>query len=484
MKILPILLCGGLCAVRLHALESAELAAVTKKFANPSGDEQYKARAELNRLVAQSTLPGKGDPAAVSRLLLTAIQSPDTPKEAVKYLLRSLSRIATADAVEPLVEILNGPDTMLREEAREALSWIQDPKASAALEAALAKSTDKREKLSLIAALAARKSATSITVLAPSLRDADPAVAFAAIDALSRIGGAPAVTALAAAKVAPALQPELEKALLVAGSGDARTVNHVYQSTASAPVRLAAFIALMKLAPDSAKPAVLEAAMKNRDDAVRQAALAKGLETNLPSLQSSLARSLPQMTAGDRLIVLANIHHLKPADAAAKLALGYVGSSDEEERVVAISSLGKIPTQSSFDALLQAVGAREPRVSQAAATAMGGLDYPEGQAALLAMLKGGSSQDKVLAIKALNSVQVPDACAILLEIVKGPDQAASKEAVKTLYFIASVDDLRTLSAAAAATTEPELRKNLVSISSRIATRINTDEARDLVKDLK
>ena len=74
--------------------------------------------------------------------------------------------------------------------------------------------------------------------------------------------------------------------------------------------------------------------------------------------------------------------------------------------------------------------------------------------------------------------------AILLEIIKGPDQAASKEAMKTLYFIASIDDLRALSAAAAAATEPELRKNLVSISSRIATRINTDEARDLVKDLK
>jgi HEAT repeat protein len=229
---------------------------------------------------------------------------------------------------------------------------------------------------------------------------------------------------------------------------------------------------------------VIEAALKSKDEAVRQAALAEGLEISLPSLSTSLAQSLPQMPPGDRLVVLANIHHLKPADAAAKIALGSVASSDEEERVVAITSLGKIPTKSAFDALLQAVGTREPRVSQAAATAIGGLDYPEGQTALLALLKGGSSPDKILAIKALSSVQVPEACAILLEIVKGPDQAASKEAMKTLYFIASTDDLRTLSAAAAAATEPEHRKNLASISSRIASRINTDEAHDLVKDLK
>ncbi len=484
MSFLPILLFGGLCVVRLHALESGELSAVAKRFASPSGDDQYKARAELNRLVAQSTLPGTGDAAAVTRLLVAAIQSPDTPKEAVKYLLRSLSRIATADAVEPLGKILNGPDLMLREEAREALSWISDPKATAVLESALAKSTDKREKLGLIAALATQKSTTSVPVLAPFLPDADPELAAAAIDSLSRIGGAPGVTALAAAKVSPALKPELEMALLAAGSGDAKTVSQVYQSTASDPVRLAAFLSLMKLAPASEKASLIEVGMKSKDAAVRHAALAGGLEISLPSLESSLVESLPAMPAEDRLIVLANIHHLKPAETAVKIALGYVSSSVEDERVVAVASLGKIETKSAFDAVLQSVGAREPRVNQAATSALASSIYPAAAIDLLATLKGGSSPDKVLAIKALNSVQVPDASAILLEIVKGPDQAASKEAMKTLYFIASTDDLRTLSAVAAATTEPELHKSLVSISSRIATRIDTDEARELVKDLK
>ncbi len=484
MKFLPILLFGGLCVVRLHALESGELAAVAKRFADPSGDEQYKARAELNRLVAQSTLPGKGDPAAVTELLVAAIQSPETPKEAVKYLLRSLSRVATADAVEPLAKILNGPDVMLREEAREALSWIPDSKAATALEAALAKSTDKREKLGLIAALATQKSTTSVPVLEPFLREADSELVVAAIDSLSRIGGAPAINALAAAKVSPALKPELELALLAAGSGDAKTVDQVYQSTASDPVRLAAFLSLVKLAPADAKASLLEAALKSKDVAVRHAALAGGLELSLPALQSSLVQSLPTMPAEDRLIVLANIHHLKPAETAVKIAVGYVGSSVEDERVAAIGSLGKIETKFAFGAVLQSVGAREPRVNQAAASALASSTYPAAASDLLAILKGGSGPDKILAIKALNSVQVPDASTILLEIVKGQDQVASKEAMKTLYFIASTDDLGTLCTAAAATNEPELRKSLVSISSRIATRIDTDEARELVKDLK
>jgi len=56
--------------------------------------------------------------------------------------------------------------------------------------------------------------------------------------------------------------------------------------------------------------------------------------------------------------------------------------------------------------------------------------------------------------------------------------------MKTLYFNASMEDLRLLTADATAATDVELRKDLISISSRIATRLNTAEAGDLVKDLK
>ena len=110
--------------------------------------------------------------------------------------------------------------------------------------------------------------------------------------------------------------------------------------------------------------------------------------------------------------------------------------------------------------------------------------YPAAPNKLTAILKGSSSSEKILAIKALNSVQVPDAGVLLIEILKGPDPLAAKEAMKTLYFIASMEDLRLLTADATAATDVELRKDLISISSRIATRLNTAEAGDLVKDLK
>ena len=373
---------------------------------------------------------------------------------------------------------------MLREEAREALSWIRDPKAAAALEAALAKSTDKREKLGLIAALATQKSTTSVAVLAPFLRDADselwPSPPWTPCHASAEHRPSPRSRR---PRSHPPSQPSLEKALARRRIRRRQNRQPDLSIHRLGPVRLAAFIALVKLAPDNARPALIEAALTSKDDAVRHAALAQGIEIGLPSLQSSLPRTFGQMPAQDRLVVLANIHHLKPAETAAQIALGCVGSTDEDERIVAISSLGKIDTKSAFDALLQAVGAREPRVSQAAATALAASPYQAGPDALIARLKGGSGPDQILAIKALNSLQVPDASALLMEIIAGPDPSASREAMKTLYFIASMDDLRVLAAKASGTTDAEVRKNLVSISSRIATRINTDEARDLVKDL-
>ena len=110
--------------------------------------------------------------------------------------------------------------------------------------------------------------------------------------------------------------------------------------------------------------------------------------------------------------------------------------------------------------------------------------YPEAGAALLAMLQGDSNDQKILAIKAVAIREVPGANAILIQTIQGADQPASREAMKALYFTATIDDLRELCKAAAATEDADLKKSLTSICSKIATRIDTDEARALVADLK
>jgi len=112
------------------------------------------------------------------------------------------------------------------------------------------------------------------------------------------------------------------------------------------------------------------------------------------------------------------------------------------------------------------------------------MNYPPADTELLAMLKGDSSPAKVLAIKAVVIRQIPGASEIIINTITGSDAAAAKEAVKSLYFIATIDDLRALCTKAAATEDAAQKKSLSGLASKPATRLDTDEARELVAPLK
>ena len=249
--------------------------------------------------------------------------------------------------------------------------------------------------------------------------------------------------------------------MLITVSDDSKAVRLIYQMTGFENVKLAAFLQLMRVERQEAKTSLIEPALKSDNDSLRHAALAAALQDE--GLQAAIIRNVDQMTAGDRLMVLANIQSIKPASAAEKIALGGVGSAELDVRVNAILALGRIGTKPAFDAVLKELGAHEPPVNQAAATALAGMSYPEAEAILLAMLKGGSAADKVLALKAMVFREVPDGNTILMSIIKGKDEAASKEAMRTYYFTASLDDLRSLCAEAASTSDPKLKASLVSL---------------------
>lgn len=488
MKLSHLLIAGCWSITRLHALESAEVAAAIKGFDNPSGDEQYKARMELNRLVAQASVPGKGDPATVARILISVLEDKGTSVESRKYLIRSLARLGSADALDPLVKVMGGDDAMLREEARQAISNIHSPLAAGVLENALRKSTDKRASIGLIDALANIKSGTSVSVLAPFILNPDLDTASAALTAIARIGGANAASTLgkayASSKLAPQLKGHAGKSLLIASAGDPKIAANLYQNSTLDSVKLAAFLAATKAPDGSTQSALVESALKSEDPDLRYAALACGMELNLPSLHSTLAQPLDAIPFEDRMIILANLHLLKPPAAAEKVALARLKSTDEEERIGAITALGNLGTKPAFDAVLKEIGAREPRVNQAASNALAGMPYADAEATLLRLLKAPSGPEKLLAIKAMASRQVDGGSTALVELIRSGDAETAKEAMKTLYFIASIDDLGRLCAAATTTEDQNLRGSLVSICNRIATRLKTPEASGLVKDLK
>jgi HEAT repeat protein len=261
-------------------------------------------------------------------------------------------------------------------------------------------------------------------------------------------------------------------------------VRPIYQSASSPVARLAAFLALTQIEPASAQAALIEAALKSDDDLLRQAALRRGLELKLPQLEQDLAGSIDQLAPGDRLVVLANLQFVQPA-AAEAIALACTKAADENERVAALVALGRLATKPAFEALLQAVGAREPAINRAAGSALATMNYPAADASLLAMINDGPTADKVLAIKAAACRALPGLNPLLIGIIiRGADQESAREAMKTLYLTATLDDLRVLCGAAKSATDPPAAARLAPLCTRIAGRFESDEARKLVEGLK
>lgn len=488
MKSLHLLLIATILSNQAHALDSNAILGVAAQFENSTPDQQYKAKLELNKLIDDATIPGKGDPAEVTKTLVSALQSKGLPPEAIKYALRAMSRVATADAVPFLTQLINAQDPFFQEEARQVLESIRDPKSVTVLEAALRNGTSTSPKMGLMNSLAVQEATSSIPLITPFILDPDLDIAQSAVRALARIGGDQASDTLkkanASSKIASALKPDIEKALLITSSENPQVAQEIFKSTKSESVRLVAFIALTSGALDSSVTPIIEQSLRSENSELRHAALTRAIAMNLPSLQSGLAQAMAQMPLEDRMVTLANLHHLKPADLAEKIALSCVTSAEQGERIAAIAALGKMASKPAFEALLQALGDRTPAINQAAGTAIAAAKYPEAESSLLADLKGSSSSGKILAIKAVVFRQIPGANEALLEIISGADEAASKEAMKVLYFTATLDDLRALCAKATAIQDPEQRKPLASICSKIATRIDTDTARELVKPLQ
>lgn len=487
MKIFHLLL-GASLSAQLHALDSGQLAAVSQKFAQDSGDAQYAARMELNTLVDEATAPGKTDTAEVNKLLIATLNAEQTPAEAKKYLLRVLTRTATADNIAALNAVLTGSDPLLGEEARRVIESIPSKESAAALDGALKGSKEANERIGFINALATQKSTHSIPAIRNLILDPNPDVGRAAVNALGRIGGADAIEVLKNAyvsgKVSPTIKLDLERALLLAASGDLSAASLVFNTTTSDSLRLAAFLALVSGDLSAEKSALLEDGIKSDVDAIRQASLRQGLRSGLPSLQDGLAKGIDQLSPADRFVVLSDLHLLKSSEAVESIATGLLDSKDEAERIAALTALGHLKTKTAFTAVLQALGAREPRVNQAAGSALGRMDFPDGAAVLQGMLNGDSSEDKVLAIKAINYRRLENTNALLLGLISGSDKAAAQEAMKTLYSSASIDDLVKLCTAASSSADPDTKKRLTALCKKIAKRLDSDEARKLVEGLR
>jgi HEAT repeat protein len=124
---------------------------------------------------------------------LAAVLKTSASRPAKDYSCRVLSDIGTADSVPVLAELLT--DKELSHMARFALERIAGPAPVAAMRDALPKVSGVL-KAGLIESLGARRDSASVAVLTGLVENGDPTIAFAAINALGKIGTPEAGVAL------------------------------------------------------------------------------------------------------------------------------------------------------------------------------------------------------------------------------------------------------------------------------------------------
>jgi len=485
MKILPSLLTFLALASPLLALDAAGLATVAARFSDPSGDAQYAARSELNRMIDTATAPDSADSAAAIRAVGEILAKPETPAEAKKYLLRALARVGNTGSVPVAAALFRGSDPMLREEARQVLETLGGPDATTVLTEALLAARVPREQIALLDSLALNRATKAVPAIAAMITKPDPALALAAVEALGKIGGPEVIHGLgglrSAGTLSAPLKLEIDKALLFAAQNDQKVARKIYQTSPSPEVRLQAFL-ILSHGGESAE--IIRDAMNSGDAALRLEALKRGLETNHADLlQGGLDRTTDPFSSSERLLVLSHLPNLKPADAAAEIAIEALKSEDAEQRAAAISALGLLGGKPAFDALLPLLAEGEPTISRAVSQAIARIAAPGADEFLVAGIHGPAGPAKQLAIKAAASRSLPGVLPMLVTLIQGPDKEAAREAMRSLYAIGGIAELKTLSSAAQAATDPQVRGSLASFCRRLASRLGTDEAKQLAEAL-
>ena len=397
-------------------------------------------RAPLNQ-IDEAIKASAGDAAhraEIAGKLAALLGQPSLPIGAQNYICVTLSVIGGEPSVPALAGMLG--DERKADLARLALERIPHAAAAAALRAALPKSAG-RTRIGLAQSLGVRQDAAAVPLLAPLLKDADPATASAAAHALGQIATPPALKALRAA--GQLAQPAVADAVLACADaragGSAREAAGIYRDVldaAGAPaIQEAALVGLARVAPDDAAQR-LAALFDSGDEAAVARAIRLARRVQVPAFARSAADRLPKLPAGAQIAVLALLGDLGQAEARPAV-LARLTSEDEAVRLAAIEALGALPGDATAVARLAALAAAgAPAEKKAAARSLIRAAGPEAEAALRAGAQKGATPERVACVTALGERQATGTDQFLLGLRGDGDVEVRRGTLRALDKVA------------------------------------------------
>jgi HEAT repeat protein len=381
--------------------------------------------------------------------LIADLQSGD--QKAKADACRVLAHVGTKAAVPALAALLT--DEKNSHMARYALETIPDPSVDEALRAALSQ-TKGRLLAGVIGSLGVRKDAKAIEPIAKFLSDPDKDVAQAAARALGKIGTVAAGKAIdnALGSVSAANQLAFceglfrcAEALATAGQKDDAITIYDRLSAIQGPhqVRAGALRGSVLTRGESQGLPILMKAYDGADFILVDAAARTGMEMPGAAVTKAFAEELSKGSADKQ--VLATKVLGKRADAAALPALyAAAKTGDKTVRVAAIRAIPEIGSASSASTLIAVMSDSEREIAQAAQEALAGLQGPEVDQAILAMLNGTDANQRVQGADLVARRRMKSALPDLLKAASAPETKVREVALKRVGELGGPEQVPTL----------------------------------------
>jgi len=387
-------------------------------------------------------------PTALGRIetkLLNALNSPRTTFAGRQFVCRQLRRIGSARSVPTLAKMLS--DKELSHMARFALQSLPGPEAGDALRKALDTLTGDL-KVGVAGSIAQRGDRKAVPQIARLINSSDAKLAWAAVSALGRIGGAEAADALYRARVRDNLKALRDNSYLMCADkmleeGSAGDATKIYVQMAdkknSTFVRIAAYRGLAKAQKAKAVPIVL-ALLKDSDVQLQQAA--GKLVTEMPGTEATraFAQQLESLK-GNAQVVLLSALESRGDKAAAPYIAKLAARGDDSVRLAAVKALAIVGDASNVKLLAQ-VSNEESDVGQAAIESLSRLTGPGVAEALVDVVRSRTyASVRLNVIQTLVSRRETDAIPVLLTAARDSDSDVRQAGFKALGTLAGQREL-------------------------------------------
>ncbi len=391
---------------------------------------------QVETLIAQTTAAEMGP---IEDRLIALVASTNATQEAKWFSCRMLQRVGTEKCVPVLAGLL-GDETMSHYARLTLESMKESESAGKALVKALKKVPDPL-KIGIIGSLAARGDEKAVRTISKYTRSDDMALATAATEALGRIGGKKARSAILKT---PHLEAQQAGLLAAGNNANSDDAYRLMVEGCNPAIRTGGYIQLAAADPERARNALM-VSLQQTNDPARAALMRAAMEAGDVLTRDTLIADLQSAPAADQHVLLAAIEDLELKEYEQDV-IALLPDVDGKLRDAAIYTLATIGGAESFEPLYKAY---QENAGEVVTFAISRLPVPSIDAELLRTVAGDADMDKRLSAITPLMLRKPDGAIDLFNRLAGPEQPETlrKAAYKTLESIGDVESCKVLMAA-------------------------------------